>query len=101
MSITQPAGRFAIGKPSAQAFGNGVRSAFGTGFQPRQQLLGGGEGLQQRMSVIGLRRDLTGAARGGGFKVGIVLGLPGRPKPLFVPLLFGLAGHFWHPKLRY
>lgn len=92
MRVPQPARGFEVGQARAQAFGDDIRCRLGFRFEARQRVLGAGEGTQQWVIVIGLRRGLA-CAQPAGRIGGIVMGFPCRPKPAF-ELVFRVARHF-------
>ena len=93
VGMRQPAGGLSIGHTRQEALGYRRRCRLGAGFQPRHGVLGTGEGGQQGMAVIGLRKRSarTGMARR--LKPRNMVDFPDWPEPVLV--FFGsLSGHF-------
>ena len=90
MRLPQPSRRLEVGHARAETFGDGFGRCLGAGFQPGNGILRAGEGGQQRMIVIGLRRRFARAGRARRFEVCLVLDFPCRPEPVFV-VFFGIS----------
>ena len=90
MRLPQPSRSLEIRHARAETVGDGFGRSLGAGFQPRNGILGAGEGGQQRMIVIWLRRRFARAGRAGRFELCLVLGFPHGPEPVFV-LFFGIS----------